>query len=176
MGAGKAWSDLECLFDSQAFVWASEDPVRGSGQKSLQLQKRVQEQCERLVANHRLSESTWNSPERSGSAITQTYQKIKRECLLLEVHIATAKSFKPTGDPDEEDFVRLAVAMHNGRANGTTDFYRTTRGAHGNEPSDIGPEPYFLKSYRFLITTSLWMSLRAVTASIPSIGRKVHGF
>jgi hypothetical protein len=123
MDAGKTWSDLECLFASQAFVWASEDPVRGSGQKSSQFQKRVQEQYERLVANHRLSESTWNSPKRSGSAIIQTYKKIKRECLLLEGHIATAKAFKPTGDPDEEDFVRFAVAMHNGRANGTTDFY-----------------------------------------------------
>jgi hypothetical protein len=37
-------------------------------------------------------------------------------------------------------------------------------------PVTLAPSHNFLKSYRILITTSLWMSLRAVTASIPSTG------
>jgi hypothetical protein len=73
MGAVKAWSDLQCRFASQAFVRTSEDPVQGSGQTTSQFQNLVQAQYERLIANHRLIDSTRSSTEQTGSAILETY-------------------------------------------------------------------------------------------------------
>jgi hypothetical protein len=93
---------------------------------------------------------------------------------MFEGHICAAKAFGPTGDP-EEDFIRYASAVMNGRAHGPSDFYsfmkRPLGGPVASEPSDAGPAPWFLPSVRFLRTTSLWNSLRAGIASSSAIGQ-----
>jgi hypothetical protein len=67
----------------------------------------------------------------------------------------TAKEAEPTGDPTEEDFIRFAIAMINGRATGTSDFYEIVRAVDGNQLRDIGPTFSILLAYRFFQTTNL---------------------
>jgi hypothetical protein len=60
IGAGKAWNEVEILFAAQAFVWASEDHVRGNVRKFHQFQKSIEEQYAKLMQNRQLEEPTWS--------------------------------------------------------------------------------------------------------------------
>jgi hypothetical protein len=116
MGAGKAWSDIVSLFATKAFVWPSENPVKGNGMKVAAFQTAILTFYERQVRDKILENPKWVHHERTGCAIMQMYEKVKTECLLLEEYICTTKAFKPTRDPNEEDFIRYASAMVYSRA------------------------------------------------------------
>jgi hypothetical protein len=106
------------------------------------------------------------------------YRKVKRESLMFEAHICAAKAFRPTGDPEEENFIRYASAVMNGRAHGPSDIYsfmkRPLDGPTASEPRDVDHAPWSLPSLRFLRATSLWNSLRAGITSSSAIAQGTH--
>jgi hypothetical protein len=168
MGAGKSWSDLESLFATKFFVWASESPVKGNGMKAARFEAAVFEQHNRIVENKLLEHPQWTHQERTGSAIVQQYKKVKNKCLVFEGHICAAKDMNPTGDPLKEGFIRFACAKVTLRVDGLTDFYSfvqrpavVRQGPASGSQRDIGPVPWFLPSFRFLPGMALWCSLRA---------------
>jgi hypothetical protein len=84
MGAGKSWSVLERLLATKAFVWASEYPEKGNGQKKAAFDAAVAAFYDKLVQDKLLETADWSHQDRSGSAIVQMYRKVKRESLMFE--------------------------------------------------------------------------------------------
>lgn len=83
MGAEKGWNSIENLMACEAFVSASEDPVKGTSQKAQYFADTIEREFKSRIANRSDTVRT-SEQSRSGYYILQRYEKIKKDCLEFE--------------------------------------------------------------------------------------------
>lgn len=159
------WDSKASLFACRATVRASENPVKGVGQKKKSFEDEVYREFKLLVdeAVAAGDKTAARYLDRQASAVRQRYVKVRGACITFNRSLKMIKAAEPTGSPSEDDMWNAALAVHN-EAGGVKDMY-SYFGLHGAARGDAGdPFPYALE-FKFLVQTNQW---KLAEASSPS--------
>ena len=156
MGAGTRWDSKASLFACRAYVRASENPLKGVGQKKKCFEEDVFREFKLLVEEAVAAgdKKAARYLERQASAVRQRYVKVRGACISFSRCLKMIKAAEPTGSPSEDDMWNAALAIYN-EAGGVKDMY-SFFGLHGTARGDAGdPFPYTLE-FKFLVQTNQW--------------------
>lgn len=152
MGAGKGWSTHENLLACKDFVSASQNSLKGNGQKTEKFEKHIEGEFNTLTENLKNEVNDFKeSCKRSGSSISQRFKTIRKACLTFHCIVEQIKNSKPTGCPSDPEIRTAATAIYNGLGTVNNVYHYIS-----SEDAKVGKPFLYMNCYLWLIETYLW--------------------
>jgi hypothetical protein len=162
MVKGRAWTKAEDIACVKAFVIVSEDPKKGVSQKRADFMTAIFYVFSKFGKENHSDEfeqpGLW--PCRSAQSVFQRYKRLKAECLRFEGEYRRASGSHLTGEPRDDDYVRIATA----KVNLTSGKIQDSESGHiyeyvGTNAKSPGPAFEHLAVWKQLRETSLFQQL-----------------
>ena len=113
MGQREKWTPMATLIACKAYIESSMDAKRGNAQKCATFSKRVHSCYMRLIREFEQQGEHFDKidKERSATAPTQRFRKVKEMSLKFEGYAQRVLSLNLTGNTCDADILRIATAM-----------------------------------------------------------------